>query len=1021
MVPGFRSAFLVILAVIGGGGLRAQASTDPVLRLETGLHTNVLRALSASGDGRWVLTASEDKTARLWELPTGRLARTFRPAVGEGNTGKLLAGALSPDGSLVALGGWVAGPGGGFRVILADARSGEFLRFLEVGPTVVNFLAFSPDGTRLAVHLGGRLGLRFYRPSDGVLVGQDGDYDQPTYRGAFDGRGRYAATSDDGFVRLYDPSGQRLNKVRTGEAAPFGVAFRPDGSALAVAHADSPKVVVLRGEDLGPGYVPAPGTAPLGVVAWSADGRSLLASGGEDYGPKPNVLRRWADGGRGAATETPLARATVSDLVPLSDGSLLVASQEPSWSLWGSDGRPRLTRAVTAVDLRQVREAFRVSADGLTVALPGEAGAFSVGDLNLVSGSGLPAPLRQVAGLAPADWLDSEHPQLGGRPLVVDAHEVCRVVSVAPEGRSLVLGTDWWLRAFDAQGTPLWRAQAPAPVWGLAHRGDGRALAAFLADGTVRWYRASDGREVLALYVAADRRWVAWTPSGRFATSVGGEDLVGWQVNREGQAGAFFPVGHFRDRFYQPELLPLLLDTLDEAAAVARLNAQASAGGGVAPVVAAPLLEELPPVVRVVEPTDGATMPAGPQVFRVSVRTFGRAKGVKGFKVFLDGQRLAAQRALRPQQKGVGDVGTDDLYAVPVLVPGRDVTVTLLAELADGRTSEAVHVSIKGMPAPTPVTAPGPQAGPGGALAPVAPLITPGAPAAPASAPGVPQVGAAPAPLPLPTAAPAAGPAPIPPPPPGAAVPDAPNLRVLAVGVATYANPKNNLKFSAKDAKDVADLFEHQAGRLYGHVDCQVLLNEAATEQGILAALDRLADSSNPASITVIFLSAHGASNPERTTYAFVTYDFGMGSRGLPGAELKARLERMQGKVLMLMDTCHSGNVLGEGRMRSLDDVIRRTRFINELLQAGPGSVVFSSSSGAQYSLESPAWGNGAFTKALKEGLNGAADPRKTGRVTTDNLDAWLRARVAELTQGKQTPVIGKSEGLPAFPLVLTR
>jgi uncharacterized caspase-like protein len=105
--------------------------------------------------------------------------------------------------------------------------------------------------------------------------------------------------------------------------------------------------------------------------------------------------------------------------------------------------------------------------------------------------------------------------------------------------------------------------------------------------------------------------------------------------------------------------------------------------------------------------------------------------------------------------------------------------------------------------------------------------------------------------------------------------------------------------------------------------------------------------------------------------------------------------------------------------MRSLDDAMKRIRFINELIQSGPGTVVFSSSTGAQTSLESPTWNNGAFTKALREGLEGAADPQHTGRITTTLLETYVRRRVDELTQGRQTPVAAASESTRGFPVAV--
>ncbi|MEB3254760.1 MAG: hypothetical protein VKJ05_00080, partial [Synechococcaceae cyanobacterium] len=51
-------------------------------------------------------------TARVWDLANGgRLAAVLRVPVGEGDEGKLYAVALSPDGALVAQGGFT-GPAG---------------------------------------------------------------------------------------------------------------------------------------------------------------------------------------------------------------------------------------------------------------------------------------------------------------------------------------------------------------------------------------------------------------------------------------------------------------------------------------------------------------------------------------------------------------------------------------------------------------------------------------------------------------------------------------------------------------------------------------------------------------------------------------------------------------------------------------------------------------------------------------------------------------------------------------------
>src|SRR6202044_2592102 len=106
-------------------------------------------------------------------------------------------------------------------------------------------------------------------------------------------------------------------------------------------------------------------------------------------------------------------------------------------------------------------------------------------------------------------------------------------------------------------------------LWPGARRGAGAG-----GGGTIRWHRVDNGRELLALFVNRDTKaWVAWTPSGYYTASPGGEDLIGWDVNCGwAQAADFFPASLFRDRFNRPDIVQLVLDTLDEDAAVKQAN-----------------------------------------------------------------------------------------------------------------------------------------------------------------------------------------------------------------------------------------------------------------------------------------------------------------------------------------------------------------------------------------------------------------------------------------------------------------
>jgi hypothetical protein len=135
----------ILLAALPG--IAAELTTRPLPRLETGMHTARIGRIATDASGRWAVTASDDKTARVWEVASGRQFAVLRPPQGVGNEGKLYAVALSPDGAVVAVGGWTGWEWNNeVAIYLFDRASGRLLRGLPGLPNVVRHLAFSPDG-----------------------------------------------------------------------------------------------------------------------------------------------------------------------------------------------------------------------------------------------------------------------------------------------------------------------------------------------------------------------------------------------------------------------------------------------------------------------------------------------------------------------------------------------------------------------------------------------------------------------------------------------------------------------------------------------------------------------------------------------------------------------------------------------------------------------------------------------------------------------------------------------------------
>ena len=78
-----------------------------------------------------------------------------------------------------------------------------------------------------------------------------------------------------------------------------------------------------------------------------------------------------------------------------------------------------------------------------------------------------------------------------------------------------------------------------------------------------------------------------------------------------------------------------------------------------------------------------------------------------------------------------------------------------------------------------------------------------------------------------------------------------------------------------------------------------------------------------------------------------------------------------------------------------------------------PGVFLYASALGRQFSCEKAEWGNGAFTKAMIEGLSEKADRENTGFVDTDELALYVRRRVLGMTTQMQEPVRIKPDAAP--------
>ena len=622
----------------------------PVLRLNTQMHTAMIKRIDVDAAGRYLVTGSDDKTVRVWSLPDGKLLRVLRPHIDKGHEGKIYAVAISPDGKTVAVGGWTSESGLDNAIYLFNRATGE-LRHRIAGEQLhrILHLAFSPNGRALAATLK-RGGIRFYRTSDYGLQAQDTDYAGESYWAAFDRQGRVVTTSKDGYIRLYDKQFKLLNKKKaTGGNKPYAASFSPAGDKIAVGFQDSTNVEVLSANDLNLLYNPnkyALNNGSLDYVAWSTNGE-LYAGGRYSDDSRTVALLRWDQDG--SYTAASAASNSIMDIRPLPNGKVVIASAEPSLSIFNRRGEKILERKAGIADFRGTK--LLVSQDASKVEFgyqygKAETGRFSVNErlltANPTNSSGLTAP-KAIS-----------KPRLELKP-----NEVVRSIASSPDNQHILVGTQWFLRYVDQQGNQQWQTDAPSIAWAVNIAENGKVAVAAFGDGTLRWYRLSDGQELLSFFPHSDgKRWIMWTPQGYYSASSGGESLIGWHVDHGADKAAdFFPAARFRKNYYRPDVVAKVLKTLDLSESLRLADADI-------------IKQQLPPVITLLSTQE--TFSDNNIELHYSIRRPSN-EPVTAIKVLIDGRPM-------DNTKGLQRIPKETKSTLRITVPKRDVEISLIAE-----------------------------------------------------------------------------------------------------------------------------------------------------------------------------------------------------------------------------------------------------------------------------------------------------------------------------------------------------
>ncbi|CDH44190.1 caspase family protein [Candidatus Contendibacter odensensis] len=1060
------------------------AAESPYLRIEAGEHTAIINRISLNQDRTLLLTVSDDKTARLWNLPGGDLRGVLRVPIGEGLDGSIYAGALSPDGKTAILAGAITNNENTFALYLYDTSSLRMKNRLSKLPSEILHLAYSPDGIRFAAAFGSAKGIMVWDSATGKKVAEDLTYGFSCNWIAFANDGRMATSSDDGFIRIYDAQIQLLHQVKgSGGRQPYGLAFSEDGRILAVGYKDKVKVDLIdatHGKVVQSPSVEGLAGENLSSVAWSNG--DLLAAGGAGKGDQ-RMIRRWPQSG-GNPVDMPVAENTITSLATLPYGAWLYATAEPSWGIITPEGRSLARHDSPITDFRGIfRHHFALSADGLVVEwrlTSQQVARFDLSrqelTINPPRDSGLTPPITHDVLLPVDQWEGATTPIfMKKHSIALARNETSRSLAIAPDHSGFVLGTDFYMRWFNAQGAELVKVDVPAAAYGVNLSRDGRYLVAALADGALHWYRlqpSQPGRQAsiekfAVLFLSVDgARWIAWTKEGFFAHSMdGGKNLAGYHLNRgANKTPEWITFGQLYQSFYSPSLLSRKMMGGHEAALQTQFAQAQEVINGlfVAPVpevelIEYCLLEKTDSLTRAFRRVAPASTPVATSATPVATPPVAATTPVTGTGSCFPIGKGATRAFSRTQQlmatpatpMTTASVAPEIKQEEPVLqrdeLPMGKNRVRLrfklkernggvgeihllrngvVVENADAKTrgfSRAVAASVANASS-TPVTESTVKDGevilerdleldPGVNRLQV--RASDGRNRANGKSSLVELVVPA-----------VAAPAEI------ATRGQKPTLHILSIGINQYREAGVTLRFAVKDAQDVAALLEKNASSDFGKASVLRLYDQQATRAEIEKALDQIANQITSREDTVVvYLAGHGMNN--NNIYYFIPQNSLVNdyvqtaiSQKVLGEKL-AKISDKANHVLIFLDSCHSGayDVKSSDLDQQSEALSKARESFGELLMiaaAGAGEEAADE----YITVDNKRSGNGLFGYAVLMGLNGDAAGRRDTKVTALQIASFVYNEIMEIRK-RQPKYTQRPAAIPrgndltrlAFPL----
>ena len=251
---------------------------------------------------------------------------------------------------------------------------------------------------------------------------------------------------------------------------------------------------------------------------------------------------------------------------------------------------------------------------------------------------------------------------------------------------------------------------------------------------------------------------------------------------------------------------------------------------------------------------------------------------------------------------------------------------------------------------------------------------------------------------------------------------------IFVIGIDKYKNSKYDLNYAKADAISVANRIYNKSTQLFKDVFLYNIYNQEATSERIRSTFETIISKAKPEDVFTFFYAGHGVVLPDEkgdeqfylvpTEVTSLFDEEKIHKHGISGKHMaKYSKDLAAQKQLIIMDACQSGSLSDAFALRGASE----EKALAQLARSA-GIHLLASTTSQQYASEFKELGHGVFSYVLLKALDGYADGSpKDGKITVNELKAYLDDQVPEVTaryKGEaQYPVI-HSKGQD-FPVIL--